>query len=283
MALIDTYLLSIDPVFRQRVQAAFVHAAVAVSTEVTNEVQTLSITGGPTGGTFTLTFAGQTTATIAFNATAATVQAALATLSSTASGTIVCTGGPLPGTAVVVTFSGGLGNQALNLITIGTNSLTGGSSPTPSVARTTAGVSFVNHSQRQSFASDVLRSNNITISQLSIATADNSTVQADFPASRNYQPMGGNITGATNVNPIVITSNNHGLANNQSVTITGVGGNTAANGTFLVTVVNGNTFSIPVAGNGTYTSGGTWVLSETQLTNDIQFTVNSIYNAFLGP
>ena len=41
----------------------------------TDEVQTVTITGGPTGGTFTLTWGGQTTAAIAYNATAATVQA----------------------------------------------------------------------------------------------------------------------------------------------------------------------------------------------------------------
>ena len=45
-----------------------------------NEVQTISITGSPTGGTFTLSFAGQTTAPIAYNASAATVVAALQAL-----------------------------------------------------------------------------------------------------------------------------------------------------------------------------------------------------------
>ena len=67
------------------------------------------------------------------------------------------------------------------------------------------------------------------------------------------------ITGATNVNPIVITSTGHGLTSGDSVVISGVLGNTAANGTKTVTVVNANTFSIATAGNGAYTSGGVFV------------------------
>jgi hypothetical protein len=70
------------------------------------------------------------------------------------------------------------------------------------------------------------------------------------------------ITGASDANPIVITSNGHGLTTGQLVTITGVGGNTSANVTAsAVTVVSANTFSIAVAGNGSYTSGGVWTLS----------------------
>jgi hypothetical protein len=68
----------------------------------------------------------------------------------------------------------------------------------------------------------------------------------------------GNITGATNASPIVITSTAHGLTTGAVVTISGVGGNTAANTTAVATVLDANTFSIPVAGNGAYTSGGVW-------------------------
>ena len=74
----------------------------------------------------------------------------------------------------------------------------------------------------------------------------------------------GSITGATNATPIVITSNAHGLANDDIVSISGVGGNTAANGEFRVAGQTANTFNLTtladasVAGNGVYTSGGTW-------------------------
>ena len=97
--------------------------------------------------------------------------------------------------------------------------------------------------------------------------------QADaLPFFRIYSPSGllasgggqsaqlqtGPITGATNANPIVITSAGHSLVTGMRVTITGVLGNTNANTTAVVTVIDANTFSIPVAGNAAYTSGGTW-------------------------
>lgn len=95
-----------------------------------DEVQTVSITGSPTGGTFTLTFGANTTAAIAYNATAAAVQTALQALASIGSGNAVCTGGPLPATAITVEFTGTLGfaNQATMTFA---SSLTGGASPTP--------------------------------------------------------------------------------------------------------------------------------------------------------
>lgn len=68
----------------------------------------------------------------------------------------------------------------------------------------------------------------------------------------------GSITGATNANPIVITAVAHGLSTGAWVRITGVGGNTNANGLRQVTALTADTFSIGVAGNGAYTSGGTW-------------------------
>jgi len=52
---------------------------------------------------------------------------------------VAVSGGPLPGTPVVVTFEGLLGNSLQPVMTIGANNLTGGSAPTPSVAHTTSG------------------------------------------------------------------------------------------------------------------------------------------------
>lgn len=69
----------------------------------------------------------------------------------------------------------------------------------------------------------------------------------------------GNITGATNASPIVITSSGHGLTTGTRVTVASVGGNTAANGDFTITEVSSSTFSLDSStGNGAYTSGGTW-------------------------
>jgi hypothetical protein len=105
----------------------------------TNEVQTLTITGTPTGGTFRLSFRSVTTGTIAFSATAAAVQAALEALSTIGTGNVVCTGGPLPGTAVVITFQGQLAGQNQPLIAVNTPSFTGGTTPAATVAETTPG------------------------------------------------------------------------------------------------------------------------------------------------
>src|SRR3954462_12938533 len=85
-----------------------------------NEVQTLTITGTPTGGTFRLSFRGVTTATIAYNATAAAVQAALEAISTVGTGNVTGTGGPLPGTGVVLTFVGQLAGQNVPLLAINT-------------------------------------------------------------------------------------------------------------------------------------------------------------------
>jgi hypothetical protein len=104
----------------------------------TNEQQTVTITGGPTGGTFTLTFGGQTTAAIAYNATAAQVLAALELLTSIGQGNMTATGGALPGSAVVVTFTNELGNEAQVAMTA-TSSLTGGTTPAVAVTRSTPG------------------------------------------------------------------------------------------------------------------------------------------------
>jgi len=106
---------------------------------LTTEVQTVTITGTPTGGTYTLTYSGQTTAAIPYNATAAQVQAALIALSNIGPADVVCTGGPHPGTAVTVTFGGALANADIAAMTASSASLTGGSTPAVVIATATAG------------------------------------------------------------------------------------------------------------------------------------------------
>lgn len=109
----------------------------------TNEVQTLTITGTPTGGTFRLTFNGVETANIAYNANAAAVQSALEAISSIGTGNVLCGGGALPGTPVTITFQGALAAEPQNLITVTNAAFTGGTAPAGAVARTTAGVRAV--------------------------------------------------------------------------------------------------------------------------------------------
>lgn len=102
----------------------------------TNEVQTATITGGPTGGTFTLTYGGDTTTPLPYNATAVQVQSALALLSSIGFGNVAVSGSA--GGPYTITFKGVLGATNVPLITA-TGSLTGGTTPAIGVAQTTAG------------------------------------------------------------------------------------------------------------------------------------------------
>ena len=99
-----------------------ISAQLGVIDEVyTNEVQSIS---GTASGVFTLVFEGATTATIALNAAAATVQAALEALPSIGTGGVVCAGGALPA-AVSVTFSGNnVRARNVDLLTVG-NGATG--------------------------------------------------------------------------------------------------------------------------------------------------------------
>jgi hypothetical protein len=99
-----------------------------------NEVQTVTITGTPTGGTFTLTYDGATTAGIAYNATAAAVRSALIALSTIEEGNVTVTGSN--GGPYSVTFSGG--NNVSQMTASGAG-LTGGTSPAAGVATATGG------------------------------------------------------------------------------------------------------------------------------------------------
>ncbi|KPI31341.1 hypothetical protein OV320_2557 [Actinobacteria bacterium OV320] len=110
----------------------------AVPAAGTDEVQTVTITGTPTGGTYTLTLSGQTTSAIAYNATASAVQSALEGLSNLAPGDVVCAGGPHPGTPVTVTFGGDYDGEDVPQMTA-TGSFTGGTSPAVTVSTTTPG------------------------------------------------------------------------------------------------------------------------------------------------
>lgn len=105
-------------------------------TAKTDEVQTLSRTGTPASGTFTLTLDGQTTSAIAYNASAATIQAAIEALANVGSGNVGCTGGPIHTTNVVCTFAGDLAGSNVSLMTV-TDSVGGGDI---TCSATTAGV-----------------------------------------------------------------------------------------------------------------------------------------------
>lgn len=105
-----------------------------------NEVQTIFITGTPTGGNFILSYEGAPTTTIAHNAAAGTFQSALEALSNIGAGNIEVTG---TNPNLTATFKGALAATPVDLINLQTNALTGGSSPTVAIARTTAGIGCI--------------------------------------------------------------------------------------------------------------------------------------------
>jgi hypothetical protein len=132
-----------------------------------NEVQQFDL-GEASDGTFTITFAGETTAAIAYNANAAAVKAALEALSNIDPGDVTVTGGALPGTAVVITFGGQYAGQDVPEITIADGSLTGA---TVTIETTTAGGSAVSDG-RETAAVILLNSINLRDGNAAVATLE---------------------------------------------------------------------------------------------------------------
>lgn len=107
-----------------------------------NEQQTVTLGNSPTGGTFTLTFAGQTTAAIAYNATAATVKARLEALSTIGSGNVNVSGSA--GGPYTVDFVGSLADTNVPAMTADASSLTGeGDPPTVTIATPQSGIELI--------------------------------------------------------------------------------------------------------------------------------------------
>mgnify|MGYP003387438206 FL=1 len=110
----------------------------------TSKIQTLTIGGTPTAGTFTITYDGYTTTAITWTATDATlvadIDAALELLPNIGTGGVVTAAGTVTsgiGT-ITITSGGNLAKLAHNTFSV-TSSLTG-TSPTLAIAQTTAGV-----------------------------------------------------------------------------------------------------------------------------------------------
>lgn len=106
--------------------------ATATLIGVGDEIQTVTLTGGTTGG-FTLKFRGAETASIAYNASTAAMQTALQALSTIGSGNVTVSGAA---GAWVCTFASALANTSLPLLEAGGTNTTGG---TLSIARNRSG------------------------------------------------------------------------------------------------------------------------------------------------
>jgi hypothetical protein len=123
-------------------------------TSSANDVQTITITGTPTGGTFTITVSlmgvSQTTAALAYNVTTANVQIALAAINLVGANVTV-TG--TAGTSYVLTFNGNLAASPIPPVTVAA-SLTGGTTPAATPVHTTTGRTAGTYAQYASGNSD---------------------------------------------------------------------------------------------------------------------------------
>ena len=97
------------------------HLTIAATDFTTDDVQ--EVFNDATGGTFTLTYDGQTTAAIAYNASAATVETDIESLSNVTAATVTGTG--VVATPWVIRF---VTDSGQNIMTAGDGSLTGGTS-----------------------------------------------------------------------------------------------------------------------------------------------------------
>lgn len=117
-------------------------ARMLLSDPGSSAVQSLLIAGA-TGGTFTITFAGQTTVALAYNAGSNDVQNALSALSSIGLGNVSVNNGPNNGSTInntqpwVIYFMGDLGSAAQPMVTVDTTLITG--SPIVTVSQVAMG------------------------------------------------------------------------------------------------------------------------------------------------
>src|ERR1019366_287539 len=108
-----------------------------------NAKQTLTQTGAPEGGTFSVSYGGQTSKAIKYNATIAEIATALVESSTFATSENVAVTSaeskPINEKAAIVEFKGELGNQAQPLVTVNSTGLTGGTAPKVTPTTTTPG------------------------------------------------------------------------------------------------------------------------------------------------
>ena len=241
-----------------------------------------TIGGSVSSGTFTITdtAGSQTTAAIAYNASAATVQTALRLLTTNFSACVVTgnAGGPytidrvtvgalanitgstaaispVGSTMVIVNTEDGTASISEKWnVTISpapailTTSWTASTSTAAAVTTTTAGTVGVNEVQRLTLQNDIYDG----FFLLSLALP--------------HGPIA--IQSNTAANPTVVTAATHGLATGDSIVIaTNNGSSATIVGTHTVTVVTANTFTIPI--NCTSSGGTTTTFTVTALTRTI--------------
>ena len=162
--------------------------------QLTDEQQTVRVTNA-TAGTFSLSFNGQTTAPLAFNSTAAEIDAALEALPNVGADNIQTSGGPVNTANVNVFFRRALEQADQNQITADGAALTG-TAPTATTATTTRGGNFqdmIGDTRRGALNSNDLRGKvlRIHVKDGDIAAADFN--KADLGAGGSYSIPDGNL------------------------------------------------------------------------------------------
>jgi hypothetical protein len=141
----------------------------------TNEVQTVTVTGTPDGGTFKLSFGGVVTASLAYNESSANVQTALLALSTIGAGNVAVSGSA--GGPFTVTFKNELGGADQALLVLNTNALTGGTAPSVTIVETTPGLA----SGKICLFADLVAGNRI----VAVGSADSATNFSFLPNNLN--------------------------------------------------------------------------------------------------
>jgi hypothetical protein len=123
------------------------------------------------------------------------------------------------------------------------------------------------HDNNTGFANSYNETNSTYNSYPAQSQNGGTPIQADTVRGIKAPPPVKAITGATNVNPIKITtSTNHGYVTGDKVFIANVLGNTNANGGYTITRISNTEFTLNGrSGNGTFTAGSGTVYSFTAL------------------
>ncbi len=204
------------------------------------EIQQISLPVTATGGTFTISYAGQTTSAITYPATAATVLAALEALSNIAPGD-VSVSRPGDSTTYVVTFltTGALtGNVAA--MTANGDSLTLSAANSVIVYDDTLATGPEWFDEPDNWSSGALPADAETL------VYENSNRSCKYGIKHSFR-YGGVVQSISAANPTVITTTAaHGLVTGRTVKLHGSDSTPSVDGDQVVTVTGANTFTVAV-------------------------------------
>ncbi len=112
----DKASLSTPVLTRLDIYTDYDYSTIKKSFITQSEIETITPSSAPASGTWTITYSGQTTASLAYNATAGQITTALDNLSNLVPGDIIATG--TLATAVTLTFGGNLANISVDEVTV---------------------------------------------------------------------------------------------------------------------------------------------------------------------